>query len=46
LDGATRRCRSLAACRQVLMVELADLAKEIATPGTELNQLVTRLKQG
>ncbi|SEU36455.1 AHH domain-containing protein [Stigmatella erecta] len=42
LDDATRTCRSVVACRAKLMEVLKDLAKDIATPGTELNQLVTR----
>lgn len=42
LDEATAGCRSIAACREALTDVLRKLAKEIATPGTELNQLVTR----
>jgi len=44
LDDATRGCRSMAQCREMLTRELDDLAQEIVTPGTELNQLVTRNK--
>ncbi|KFE67460.1 AHH domain-containing protein [Hyalangium minutum] len=42
LDDATRTCRSVVTCRAKLMEALKDLAQDIATPGTELNQLVTR----
>jgi hypothetical protein len=42
LDRATRTCRSMAECRVRLTRALEKLAEEIATPGTELNQLVTR----
>ncbi|MDC0708650.1 AHH domain-containing protein [Stigmatella sp. ncwal1] len=41
LDG-TVTCRSVVECREGLTRALKALAKEIATPGTELNQLVTR----
>jgi hypothetical protein len=41
---ATASCRSIAECRVALIRELDDLAKEIATPGTELNRLVTQGK--
>ncbi len=42
LRDATRACRSVAECREALTGALKRLAKQIATPGTELNQLVTR----
>jgi hypothetical protein len=42
LDDATRTCRSVVECRANLTWALNELAKEIATPGTELNQLVTQ----
>jgi hypothetical protein len=42
LNKATRRCRSVAQCQAALKEELRRLAKEIATPGTELHQLVTQ----
>ncbi|MFL5348170.1 MAG: AHH domain-containing protein [Hyalangium sp.] len=42
LDTATRGCRSVVECREALTSQLRQLAKQIATPGTELNQLVTR----
>jgi len=42
LRDATRTCRSAADCRAKLTDQLQRLAKKIATPGTELNQLVTR----
>jgi len=44
LTEATEGCRTMAQCREALTDALKDLAKEIATPGTELNQLVTRAK--
>ena len=37
-------CRSIEQCRVVLTAELRRLAKQIATPGTELHQLVTQGK--
>jgi hypothetical protein len=42
LYSATRTCRSVVECREGLTRALKALAKEIATPGTELNQLVTQ----
>jgi len=39
---ATLTCRSVVDCRASLTARLRKLAKLIATPGTELNQLVTR----
>jgi hypothetical protein len=42
LRVATSRCSSVIECREKLTRALAALAREIATPGTELNQLVTR----
>jgi len=42
LDDATLNCRSIVECREALTARLRKLAKQIATPGTELNQLVTR----
>ncbi len=42
LDQAMRGCRGVAECRAVLTKVLSVLAKEIATQGSELNQLVTR----
>ena len=42
LNSATQTCRSVVDCREKLTLALKALAKEIATPGTELNQLVTR----
>jgi len=41
LDEAMGDCRSIAECRTELSRELRSLADEIATPGTELNRLVT-----
>jgi hypothetical protein len=41
LDEALGDCRSIAECRARLLPALDDLARKIATPGTELNQLVT-----
>ncbi|MDC0713256.1 AHH domain-containing protein [Stigmatella sp. ncwal1] len=42
LDAATATCRSVVDCRERLTRALKALAKDIATPGTELNQLITR----
>jgi hypothetical protein len=42
LNKATAACRSVVDCRERLTRALKALAKDIATPGTELNQLVTR----
>ena len=42
LRDATLTCRSVVECREELTRALKALAKEIATPGSELNQLVTR----
>jgi hypothetical protein len=42
LDDATASCRSVMECRAALTDELRRLARQIATPGTEVNQLVTR----
>lgn len=42
LDEATSSCRSIEQCRAALIDALEELARQIATPGTELNQLVTR----
>jgi hypothetical protein len=42
LNAATRTCRTVADCREALTGRLRKLAEQIATPGTELNQLVTR----
>jgi len=42
LDDAMRGCRSIADCREKLTRALDRLARETATQGTELNQLVTR----
>jgi hypothetical protein len=41
LRRALGDCRSIAECRARLLPTLDDLAKQIATPGTELNRLVT-----
>jgi hypothetical protein len=42
LAGATATCRGVVECREKLTRALKRLADQIATPGTELNQLVTR----
>lgn len=42
LSEATETCRSIVECRAALADQLRRLAHQIATPGTELNQLVTR----
>jgi len=41
LSSATRDCRTMKQCREDLTAELGRLGKEIATPGTTLNKLVT-----
>jgi hypothetical protein len=41
LDRALGDCRTLVECRARLLPALDDLARQIATPGTELNRLVT-----
>jgi hypothetical protein len=42
LTEATKTCRSVVECRKALTGALKRLAEVIATPGTELNQLVTK----
>jgi hypothetical protein len=42
LDDATATCRSVVACRKALTGALERLARQIVTPGEELNQLVTQ----
>jgi hypothetical protein len=42
LSDATEGCRTMQQCREALTAELRALAREIATPGTDLNKLVTR----
>jgi hypothetical protein len=42
LDEATATCRTIQKCQEALKAELQQLAREIATPGTRLNKLVTR----
>ncbi|WP_407742440.1 AHH domain-containing protein [Hyalangium sp.] len=44
LDEALGACRTLGECRVKLTDALKKLAREIATPGTELNRLVTQGK--
>jgi hypothetical protein len=41
LQLALGDCHSIAACRARLLPALDDLARQIATPGTDLNRLVT-----
>jgi hypothetical protein len=41
LDEALGDCRSIAECRANLTRALDRLSQEIATPGTDLNRLVT-----
>ncbi|MDC0707121.1 AHH domain-containing protein [Stigmatella sp. ncwal1] len=41
IDRALGDCRAIAQCQARLIRELQSLAEEIATPGTELNHLVT-----
>jgi hypothetical protein len=42
LIAATRRCSTMQQCREAVTAELNRLGREIATPGTRLNKLVTR----
>jgi HNH/ENDO VII superfamily nuclease len=42
LLNATKACRNVLECREVLTSRLRKLARQIATPGTDLNRLVTR----
>jgi hypothetical protein len=42
LFRATRRCGTMQQCRDALTAELHRLGREISTPGTRLNKLVTR----
>ncbi|AKF84452.1 hypothetical protein MFUL124B02_42970 [Myxococcus fulvus 124B02] len=42
LETATRGCGSVEQCRSALTAMLRKLSREVATPGTELNLLVTR----
>jgi hypothetical protein len=42
LRAATLGCRSVMDCRKRLTEALRELSKDIATPGSELNQLVTQ----
>jgi hypothetical protein len=42
LDDATGSCRSVVECRGALTGALRRLSRQIATPGTELNRLVTQ----
>ncbi|QDE92880.1 hypothetical protein BHS06_30040 [Myxococcus xanthus] len=42
LNGATENCRKVEECRAALTKALQQLAREVATKGTELNRLVTR----
>lgn len=41
LQGALGGCRTIVECRARLLPALDDLARQISTPGTELNRLVT-----
>ncbi|MFY2558191.1 AHH domain-containing protein [Corallococcus terminator] len=41
LTAATSGCRTMAQCREVLTAELGKLARQVSTPGTSLNKLVT-----
>jgi hypothetical protein len=42
LTETTRHCRGISECRAALETALKRLAREIETPGTELNLLVTK----
>jgi hypothetical protein len=44
LNRALGNCRTLADCRARLLIALDDLAQSVATPGTDLNRLVTQGK--
>jgi hypothetical protein len=44
LNDATRSCSSIQQCRVALTRALEKLAREITTPGTKLNKLVTRVQ--
>ena len=44
LDRATSVCRTVQQCQQSLSAELGRLARELSTPGSRLNKLVTRSK--
>nr|WP_236673213.1 AHH domain-containing protein [Comamonas sp. JC664] len=44
LEEATKGCRTVAACREFLVVELRSLAKEAVTPGSGLNKLLLQAK--
>jgi hypothetical protein len=41
LSDATEGCRTMQQCQKALKAELRDLAREIATEGSELNKLLT-----
>jgi vacuolar-type H+-ATPase subunit D/Vma8 len=42
LSDATEGCRTMQQCREALTAELRELAREIATEGSDLHRLVTR----
>lgn len=42
LEEATKGCRKMTECREALVNELRQLAKEAAAPGSGLNKLLTR----
>ena len=42
LSNSVRDCRTMEQCRKALTAELGQLGQEIATPGSDLNKLVTR----
>nr|BDT30345.1 AHH domain-containing protein [Myxococcus sp. MH1] len=44
LRDATRRCRTVVACRESLTATLKELASEVSTQGTKLHRLVTEGK--
>jgi hypothetical protein len=44
LQEALGDCSTIVECRAKLLPALDDLARRIATPGTELNRLVTQRK--
>jgi A nuclease family of the HNH/ENDO VII superfamily with conserved AHH len=42
LSDATEGCRTMQQCGEALTAELRELAREIATEGSDLNKLLTR----
>ncbi|RJS14605.1 hypothetical protein DRW03_34570 [Corallococcus sp. H22C18031201] len=42
IDGATRGCRGVSQCRFELVKELAEIARELTTPNSELRRLIAK----